>query len=55
MRVTRRKIFPTLLDPFERRLLSKLAAATRCSRSAVVRRLILKEIARESKKTRSDR
>lgn len=44
---TQRKIFPALLDQFERRLLARLAADTQCSQSAVIRRLILKEVAQQ--------
>lgn len=39
----RRKIFPTLLNASERRSLAKLSAKTRCSQSAVIRRLITNE------------
>lgn len=42
-----RTIFPTLLDEFERRLLAKLAVETQCSRSAVIRHLIIKEVAQQ--------
>jgi len=42
-----RTIFPTLLDKFERRLLAKLASDTQCSQSAVIRHLILKEVAQQ--------
>lgn len=51
MRVARRKIirtiFPALLDRFDRHLLNTLAANAKCSRSAIVRRLILKEVAQQ--------
>lgn len=39
-----RTIFPTLLDKFERRLLAKLSSESGCSRSAVIRNLIVKEV-----------
>jgi len=40
-----RTIFPVLLDKFERRLLSKLSSETGRSQSAVIRHLIIKEVA----------
>lgn len=36
----KRKIFPTLLGPSERRALIKLSARSRCSQSAAIRGLI---------------
>ena len=42
-----RKIFPTLLDKFERRLLAKLSTESGRSQSAVLRHLIVREIARQ--------
>ncbi len=40
-----RTIFPALLDKFERRLLAQLSHESGCSRSAVIRTLIVKEVA----------
>ncbi len=40
-----RKIFPALLNDFERQLLQQLATESGLSRSAVVRELLLKEFA----------
>lgn len=40
-----RTIFPTLLDKFERRLLAKLSQESGCSQSAVIRNLLMKEVA----------
>ncbi len=40
-----RTIFPALLDKFERQLLAKLSHESGCSRSAVIRTLIVKEVA----------
>jgi len=42
-----RSIFPVLLDKFERRLLAKLSAESGRSQSAVVRHLIIKEVAHQ--------
>ena len=42
-----RKIFPTLLNQFERRLLVKLSTESRRSQSAVIRHLIFKEVAQQ--------
>jgi hypothetical protein len=42
-----RKIFPALLNNFERRLLDQLSTASGLSKSAVVRHLILKEVAQQ--------
>lgn len=41
----RRKIFPTLLDKDERRLLAKLSTESGHSQSGVIRDLILREVA----------
>jgi len=40
-----RKIFPTLLDKDERRLLAKLSTESGDSQSGVIRHLILREVA----------
>jgi len=40
-----RKIFPALLNQFEREVLNRLSAESRVSRSEVVRTLILREMA----------
>jgi hypothetical protein len=42
-----RTIFSTLLNKFERRLLAKLSTESRRSQSAVIRHLILKEVAQQ--------
>jgi hypothetical protein len=42
-----RKIFPTLLNKFERRLLAKLSNESGRSQSAVIRHLIIKEVAQQ--------
>jgi hypothetical protein len=40
-----RKLFPVILKPIQKEMLSCLAAATGCSRGEVIRRLILRECA----------
>lgn len=50
-----RTIFPTLLDKFERRLLAKLSHESGCSRSAVIRNLIVKEVASQRLKHAPER
>ena len=40
-----RRIFPALLNPFERELLNRLSTESGLSRSGVIRNLILKEMA----------
>jgi hypothetical protein len=42
-----RTIFSTLLNRFARRLLAKLSTESRRSQSAVIRHLILKEVAQQ--------
>jgi len=42
-----RRIFPTLLNKFERGLLAKLSKESGCSQSAVIRHLIVKEVAQQ--------
>jgi len=42
-----RKIFPTLLNKFERWLLAKLSNESGQSQSAVIRHLIVKEVAQQ--------
>ena len=42
-----RTVFSTLLNKFERRLLAKLSTESRRSQSAVIRHLILNEVAQQ--------